>query len=378
MAVKFFISVLFNFLNRFINKSGIFLITAFFVSCTQEEKPIPSREMYFPPINSMQWEISTFNELGWNVQEFENLKMYLESMNTRAFIVLKDGRIVIEEYFGRTIIGNQAFGRTSQWYWASAGKTLTATLVGIAQQEGKLNIEDPSSDYLGTSWTNLSPQQEGLIQIKHQLSMTTGLDYLGVDLDCTLPPCLRYRADAGQQWFYHNAPYTLLEKVVENATGINYNSYTRQKVGDKIGMGGQWISQEFNNVYWSTARDMARFGLLILNRGKWEDTEVISDPNYFNQMVSSSQALNPAYGYLWWLNGQQSIIFPGISTSLNLSLASNAPVDLIAGMGKNGQFVEVVPSMGLVVVRMGEAPDNALVPIVFHNEMWERLMRVIQ
>jgi len=89
MAVKFFISVLFNFLNRFINKSGIFLITAFFVSCTQEEKPIPSREMYFPPINSMQWEISTFNELGWNVQEFENLKMYLESMNTRAFIVLK-------------------------------------------------------------------------------------------------------------------------------------------------------------------------------------------------------------------------------------------------------------------------------------------------
>ena len=378
MAVKFFISVLFNFLNRFINKSGIFLITAFFVSCTQEEKPIPSREMYFPPINSMQWEISTFNELGWNVQEFENLKMYLESMNTRAFIVLKDGRIVIEEYFGRTIIGNQAFGRTSQWYWASAGKTLTATLVGIAQQEGKLNIEDPSSDYLGTSWTNLSPQQEGLIQIKHQLSMTTGLDYLGVDLDCTLPPCLRYRADAGQQWFYHNAPYTLLEKVVENATGINYNSYTRQKVGDKIGMGGQWISQEFNNVYWSTARDMARFGLLILNRGKWEDTEVISDPNYFNQMVSSSQALNPAYGYLWWLNGQQSIIFPGISTSLNLSLASNAPADLIAGMGKNGQFVEVVPSMGLVVVRMGEAPDNALVPIVFHNEMWERLMRVIQ
>lgn len=378
MAVKFFISVLFNFLNRFINKSGIFLITAFFVSCTQEEKPIPSREMYFPPINSMQWEISTFNELGWNVQEFENLKMYLESMNTRAFIVLKDGRIVIEEYFGRTIIGNQAFGRTSQWYWASAGKTLTATLVGIAQQEGKLNIEDPSSDYLGTSWTNLSPQQEGLIQIKHQLSMTTGLDYLGVDLDCTLPPCFRYRADAGQQWFYHNAPYTLLEKVVENATGINYNSYSRQKVGDKIGMGGQWISQEFNNVYWSTARDMARFGLLILNRGKWEDTEVISDPNYFNQMVSSSQALNPAYGYLWWLNGQQSIIFPGISTSLNLSLASNAPVDLIAGMGKNGQFVEVVPSMGLVVVRMGEAPDNALVPIVFHNEMWERLMRVIQ
>ncbi|MGY6523269.1 MAG: serine hydrolase domain-containing protein [Mongoliitalea sp.] len=349
-----------------------------FCACAEEEKPTPPREMYFPPINSMQWDISTFNELGWNTQEFENFKTYLESMNTRAFIVLKDGRIAIEEYFGRTIIGNQPFGRTSQWYWASAGKTLTATLVGIAQQEGKLSIDDASSDYLGLSWTNLSPQKERLIQVKHQLSMTTGLDYLGVDLDCTLPSCLRYRTDAGQQWFYHNAPYTLLEKVVENATGINYNTYTRQKIGAKIGMGGQWISQEFNNVYWSTARDMARFGLLILNRGRWENNEVISDQNYFNQMVSSSQTLNPAYGYLWWLNGKESIIPPGISNSLNLPLASNAPADLIAGMGKNGQFVEVVPSMNLVVVRMGEAPDNALVPIAFHNEMWERLMRVIQ
>jgi len=76
----------------------------------------------------------------------ENLFNYLESNKTRAFIVLKEGRIVIEEYFGDNINGTSDFDRNSQWYWASAGKTLTATLVGIAQQDGFLNIENPTSD----------------------------------------------------------------------------------------------------------------------------------------------------------------------------------------------------------------------------------------
>jgi len=138
-------------------------------------------------------------------------------------------------------------------------------------------------------------------------------------------------------------------------------------------MNGQWIALGYNNVYWSTARDMARFGLLILNNGKWNDTTVISDVDYLNQMVSTSQGLNPSYGYLWWLNGKSSIIFPALPNSFNVSLSENAPDDLFAGMGKNGQFVEVVPSQNLVVIRMGEAPDGSLVPVEFHDEMWGKL-----
>jgi len=339
--------------------------------------PTDTSSFYFPPLNSDEWETTSPEELGWNSSELEGLLTYLEENNTRAFIVLKEGKMVIEAYFGNNILGTSPFDQNTLWYWASAGKTLTATLVGIAQQEGLLDIDHPTSDYLGEGWTSLSADKEEMITVKNQLSMTTGLDYNVTDLDCTLPSCLNYKTDAGQQWYYHNAPYTLLTEVVEQAAAMDYNEYTEQKLTSLIGMDGQWVVQDYNHVYWSTARAMSRFGLLILNKGKWDDTEVLADTAYYEQMVNTSQSFNLSYGYLWWLNGKASIMFPSLAYSLNMSLSENAPSDLFAGMGKNGQFVEIIPSQQLVVVRMGEAPDDSLVPIAFHNEMWEKINQVI-
>ena len=367
---------------REIMKYSILIVLILFVlGCNKDDdniiNPPVESTLYFPPLNSDEWESKSPSELGWDISDLDGLLTYLENNNTRAFIVLKDGKIVIEEYFGNNIFGTAPFDRNTQWYWASAGKTLTATLVGIAQQEGLLNINNTTSTYLGNGWTNLTSDKEDMITVKNQLTMTTGLEYNVSDLDCTLPSCLTYRADAGQQWFYHNAPYTLLEKVVENASGIDFNDYTNQKVESVIGMNGQWISQAYNNVYWSTARDMARFGLFILNKGKWSNTDVLSDAEYYEQMVNTTQSLNLSYGYLWWLNGKESIIFPGLPNSFDVPLSDNAPIDLFAGMGKNGQFVEVIPSKNLVIIRMGETPDGSLVPITFHNEMWEKINLVI-
>ncbi|WP_127844132.1 serine hydrolase domain-containing protein [Psychroflexus aestuariivivens] len=350
-------------------------------SCSKSDDDngnLQNSSLYFPPNTSNDWSRLTPEELGWDTSEINNLKDFLEASNTRAFIILKDGKIVIEEYFGTNITGTATFTEDTKWYWASAGKTLTSTLVGIAQQDGYLDIENRTSDYLGEGWTSLTSDQENLITIKNQLTMTTGLDYEVPNLDCTNPSCLNYKVDAGNQWFYHNAPYTLLEKVIENATGLDYNDYTNQKIESKIGMNGQWITQGYNKVYWSSARDMARFGLLILNNGKWNDQAIISNENYFSQMTSSSQNLNPSYGYLWWLNGKSSIIFPSIPTSFNTSLSEAAPSDLIAGMGKNGQFVEILPSQNIVVVRMGEASDGGLLPIIFHNEMWNKINLIFE
>lgn len=343
-----------------------------------ENLPPPvTNQLYFPPLNGDEWDTLSTDKLAWDTSEIDSLFDYLKDNNTRAFIILKHGKIAIEAYFGNNILGNAPFTQNSQWYWASAGKTLTATLVGIAQEEGLLDIENLTANYLDSGWTSLSNDKEQLIKVKDQLSMTSGLDYNISDLDCTLPSCFIYKTDAGQQWYYHNAPYTLLEKVVENASGINYNDYTNQKLESKIGMNGLWIAQGYNNVYWSSARDMARFGLLILNRGKWDKTLILSDQLYYEQMVNSSQSLNPSYGYLWWLNGKSSMILPGLANPLNIPLAANAPADLFAGLGKNGQFVEIVPSKNLVVVRMGQAPDGSLVPIAFHNEMWEKINSLI-
>lgn len=67
----------------------------------------------------------------------------------------------------------------------------------------------------------------------------------------------------------------------------------------------------------------------------------------------------------------------GLSTSFNTKLSSNTPNDLIAAMGKNGQFIDIVPSQNLVVIRMGEAPNGTLVPIEFNDEMWKKLNSVL-
>ena len=111
----------------------------------------------------------------------------------------------------------------------------------------------------------------------------------------------------------------------------------------------------------------------MLNQGTWNGTQVLSDGAYYDQMINSSQNLNPSYGYLWWLNGKQSMVLPGLSRVFNTPISEHAPDDLFAGMGKNGQFVGVVPSQDLVVVRMGQAADDSLVPVLFHDQMWEKI-----
>ncbi|MBL0882161.1 MAG: serine hydrolase [Chitinophagaceae bacterium] len=320
---------------------------------------------YFPSTNT--WETITPSSLNWNTAALNDVYTYIQQKNTKAFIILKNGKIVAERYFG-------TFTADSNWQWASAGKTITALLVGIAQEQGILHINNKTSQYLGTGWTSLPLAKENLITIKHQLTMTTGLDDGVTDNHCTTTACLQYKADAGQRWAYHNAPYTLLDQVIEKASGLSYNQYFQQKIRDRIGMNGLWIKLGYNNVYFSNARSMARFGLLLLAKGKWNDTRILNDTSYFSAQINSSQNINPAYGYLTWLNGKSSYMLPTLQFSFSGNLVPNAPTDLYAALGKDDQKIYVVPSQGLVVIRMGEsAGQSQLALSSFDNELWGRL-----
>jgi CubicO group peptidase (beta-lactamase class C family) len=343
------------------------------LSCKKNTPPPDpiAETLYFPPVTGAEWMTTTPSSLGWNTTTLNDLPSFLQTKNTKAFIILKNGKIVWERYFG-------SFTQDSLWYWASAGKTMTAFLVGIAQQEGLININSRSSLYLGRGWTSLPIPKEDLITVRHQLTMTTGLDDAVPDDDCTTPSCLIYKGDAGTRWAYHNAPYTLLEKVVENATGLSYNSYFQQKVRNRIGMNGLWIRNGFNNVLYSNARSMARFGLLLLNKGKWDQTPIITDTSYFNAQVNSSQAINPSYGYLTWLNGKSTYMTPIFQTVFTGMLVPNAPPDMYCALGKNDQKIYVVGSQKLVVIRMGESSGTpALALSGFDNELWGRLKSII-
>lgn len=354
---------------------SVLAISLFLGACSKDETPdpvpAPVPSMYFPPSGSTEWQITDPATLGWNTTELNNLYTYLQTKNTKAFIILKNGRVVAERYFG-------TFTADSNWYWASAGKTMTAMLVGIAQQEGLLNIQNKTAQYLGAGWTSMPAAKEDLITVRHQLTMTTGLDNAVPDDDCTLPSCLQYRADAGSRWFYHNAPYTLLDKVVENATGQTYNAYFQSKIRDRIGMNGLWIRNGYNNVFYSSPRSMARFGLLLLNKGKWNGAAILGDSAYFNAQVNSSQNLNLSYGYLTWLNGKTAHMLPATSLVFNGMIAPNAPADMYAALGKNDQKVYVVPSQNLVVIRMGDSAGNVQLAVSgFDNELWGKLKSVI-
>jgi CubicO group peptidase (beta-lactamase class C family) len=327
-------------------------------------QPLNAQSLYFPPVTGSTWDTISPKTLGYCQTNIDRLYEFLEANNTRAFILLKNGKIVLEKYFG-------THTQLSSWQWASAGKTITSFMVGMAQQEGYLSIDDTTSTYLGKGWTDCTPKQEEKITIKHQLSMTSGLDDKVQDHFCTIDTCLIYKLDAGTRWAYHNGPYTLLDKVIEKSTGQTLNSYTTQKLKTSIGMTGSFIPFGYNNVYFSTARSMARFGLLILNKGKWGGNQIMSDSTYFKQMVNPSQTINKSYGYLWWLNGKQSYMLPTLQTVFPGFLNPNAPPDMFLAMGKDGQFLNVIPSQQMVMVRMGEAPDNLPVPFLLNDNIWK-------
>lgn len=326
-----------------------------------------SQSLYFPPLLGPQWDTISPVSLGWCPDKIDTLINFLGQKNTKAFIVLQDGKIAIEKYYG-------TFTKDSIWYWASAGKSLAGFLTGIAQEEGFVNINDSTSKYLGTGWTACTPTQEGAISILNQLTMTTGLNDGVPDDHCTIDSCLVYLAPVGTRWAYHNAPYTLLHHVVENASGITWNNFTQTRISNHIGMFGLWFTSNYDEIYYSTARSMARFGLAILNNGIWNGDTLLHDTAYFSQMKNTSQNLNKAYGYLWWLNGKSSYMVPGVQFVFPGYLVPSAPADMFAALGKNDQKIHVVPSKNMVVVRMGNAADSSLAAITnFDDQIWQKL-----
>lgn len=326
---------------------------------------------YFPPLTGTNWDSISASSLGWCTDKIDSMYQMLENENSKAFIVLKDGKIVLEKYFG-------TFTKDSIWYWASAGKTMTAALVGIAQKEGYLNIDSSTSKYLGNGWSNAPLNKEKLITIRHQITMTSGLDDGVNDSHCTLDTCLQYLADAGTRWAYHNAPYTILDSVIENATTQNFNLYFNTKLRNKIGMNGLWLYLDYDHVYFSNARSFARFGLLLQNKGFWSGNAVLPDSNYFQQMTNTSQSYNLSYGYLTWLNGKNSFMPPGSQIIVSGSILPDAPDDMFMALGKNGQFINVVPSQNLVLIRMGDIPgDNNPVPFILNNTIWQWMQKII-
>jgi CubicO group peptidase (beta-lactamase class C family) len=346
----------------------LFLLPLF--ACNTENEPHPDlvESMYYPSSTDAAWETKTFSDLQWNETAVDELEEYLIQKHTKSFMILVNGRIVMEEYYdGHT--------QTSSWEWNSAGKTLVATTTGIAQQEGLLSINNKASQYLGEGWTSESIEQENLITSRHLLTMTSGL---ADDKELVTKANLTYLFDAGTRWSYHNVFQKLMD-VVAAASDQEFETYFDAKLKNKIGMDGYWNNGAIFKIYHSTTRSMARFGILTLNKGKWKDEQIINE-TFFNESINTSQSINPSYGYLWWLNGKTSYMVPGGQTVYDGPLVPDAPADMYSAMGASDQRIYVIPSLNMVVIRMGDAsdPDNPSFAVSgFDNDLWEKINAVI-
>lgn len=350
---------------------AVLTTTLLMASCTKKADPVPpisSNNMYFPDIAGNNWETRTIASLGWNQSAVQPLKDYLVQNNTKSFMILVNGRIVMEEYFN----GHTA---TTTWPWNSAGKTLTTAITGIAQQEGLMNINTKVSDYLGSGWTTAPLAKENLITSRHLLTMTSGLNDAN---NFVTPANLSYLADAGTRWSYHNVFQRLMD-VVAKVSNQSFDAYFNTKLKNKLGMDGFWNNGLIFKVYHSNTRSMAKFGILALNKGKWQTEQIVNEA-FFTESINSSQNINPAYGYLWWLNGKISYMVPGGQLNFLGSLVPNAPADMYAAMGAEDQRIYVIPSKNMVVIRMGDASDPANPSFAvsgFDNALWQRISALI-
>jgi CubicO group peptidase (beta-lactamase class C family) len=351
----------------------ILLFTSLYIGCSKTDTPVPTptpnptpTTLYFPPLSGSTWETESIANLGWKQTAVQPLLDFLQLKNTKGFIILVNGKIVMENYFN-------THDATTNWYWASAGKTLTSTMTGIAQQENLININNKVSQYIGTGWTSETLAQENLITCKNLLTMTSGIEDL-VNGDAVDPASLTYKADASTRWAYHNV-YVKLQDVIAQASGQTFENYFNTKLKSKIGMDGAWITSGNNQIYWSTTRSMARFGLLMYNKGKWENNQILNE-TYFNQATTTSQNINLAYGYLWWLNGKTSYHLPQTQVEIPGSLITSAPNDMFMALGKNDQKIYIVPSKKMVVIRMGDVADSTKPNFAlsgFDTELWTKI-----
>jgi CubicO group peptidase (beta-lactamase class C family) len=305
---------------------------------------------------------------GFDPGSLERLHENAGAAGSSCLVVARDGAVVAERYWdGATAdTTHQAFSVT---------KSVTSILVGIAQDEGVLALDDPAANHI-PEWRDTDSAS---VTVEDLLSGDSGrqwdfaTDYRGMAIGApdktAFAVGLGQDAPPGEVWAYNNSAVQALSAVLESATGEDPAEYARSRLFEPIGMAtSSMTTDSAGNVLTfmglqTTCLDLARFGHLMLNHGAWAGEQVVS-PDYVEQATGrSSTDLNAAYGLLWWLNHEGAIASPRLATTgvedaavAEGRLAPGAPDDVFWALGFRNQVVAVIPSEGIVAVRMGAAP----------------------
>jgi CubicO group peptidase (beta-lactamase class C family) len=282
---------------------------------------------------------------------------------TKAVVVLHDGQLIAERYA-------PGYGPDTPIWAHSLTKSVINALIGILVRQGKLELNQPAPI---AAWRS-SGNPHHAITIDQLLRMDSGLPF--DDTDSPLSPMTRMLflepdmaayatrmplADApGTVWGYSNLSYVLLGRIIRNAVGgsaVDVERFAHRELFGPLGMSHSLIETDAtgtpigaSNVY-ASARDFARFGQLYLDDG------VINGQRLLPQgwvAYSHSQTLKTGYGAGFWLNIKNDTKVPVWHAAWGMP---KLPKDMYYGRGALGQYVVIVPSEHLVVVRMGISID---------------------
>lgn len=334
-------------------------------------QPTP-QELYFPPV-AETWLSASPAEVDWDAAALARVLTFAREHRSTALVMLHRGRILAEEYWTVPVAARptaDASGRPVEDV-ASVQKSVVAALIGIAIERKLMDLDAPAARYLGPGWSKASTAQEGAITVRHLMSMTSGLD-----------ESLAYAYPPGQRWFYNTPAYSTLITALARASGHPPNLYTAEWLMARIGaVDTRWIERAPGgpNPYGlaTTARDLARFGLLMLAEGRWRETTIVPRAYLRDEVLRPSQTLNPSYGLLWWVNGSDGWEDWTHGGRQRGRFIPTAPADSIAARGAGDRRLYVVPSLGLVVSRLG-APvrgvGTAADTQFFDRELWRLIM----
>jgi len=321
-----------------------------------------SSGLYFPPLKG-KWETVSLDETGWKAAKLKIAMEYAGEQNSSGVVILYRGRILAEQYwklksaeeewspYKYMLVETTSDGRTIEDV-ASIQKSVISFLAAIAREQGKLDLDRTVASYIGNGWSKASPKQEASITVRHLMTMTSGLN-----------EPLKYMHPAGTVWKYNTRAYSMMVPVLTKVTNMGINQLTRRWLTAPTGMHEsrweprRWVQNHHaaNTIGFATsARDLARFGLLVLAEGKWDGHFVLKNSKYLLEALQPSQNSKSSYGLLWWL--------------VNRGWFPEAPDKAFAALGRLSRIVFIVPNQQLVFIRLGDQTNPNL--LYFLRKFW--------
>lgn len=276
---------------------------------------------------------------------------------TLSLMVVHRGKIIHERYAP----GVQISTKTRTW---STAKSIASTLIGMMVDEGRMSLDEP----LGIEWlpATRSPETDprNAITLRNVLNMSSGLETIdNRGMEYATGSGLSYWAGAssivgarsralirepGTFWDYENYDTLLGVYAMKLALGDDqtYMEFPRRRLLDRIGMRNTLLSVDrfgdfiLSSQVYTNARDLARFGLLYLNDGVWNGERLVSQEwiEFVRTPAPATADIGNQYGGQFWL----------VPDNRN-----DVPRDAYSTAGNRGQYVVVVPSHDLVIVRRG-------------------------